>query len=168
MQWILFDFSQVSKASAAFGFCLFHHKRLFLGSSRWGTRNAAYPIVFAYLTFKVVYLIICNILSGFQSCTQLGVKTLRSPAKITTGLPSFAKAAKKLGVSTTVAKQLSQLVEHSRKTGKFVLPGVGKLVLVKRKARMSATGQEIKIPAKRVAKFRIMKASRMDVLPRKK
>lgn len=43
----------------------------------------------------------------------------------------------------------------------FTLPGFGKLVLVNRKARMGrnpATGAAIKIPAKRVVKFRLKKA----------
>ena len=39
----------------------------------------------------------------------------------------------------------------------FTLPGLGKLVLVDRKARIGrnpATGEEIQIPAKKVAKFK--------------
>jgi len=43
----------------------------------------------------------------------------------------------------------------------FTLPGLGKLVLVNRKARMGRnpqTGEPIKIPAKRVVKFRVAKA----------
>ncbi len=53
----------------------------------------------------------------------------------------------------------------------FTLPGVGKLVLVKRKARMGrnpATGESIKIPAKKVVKFRIAKAAKDAILPVKK
>jgi DNA-binding protein HU-beta len=49
----------------------------------------------------------------------------------------------------------------------FTLPGLGKLVLVKRKARMGrnpATGEAIKIPAKTVLKFRIAKACKDAVL----
>lgn len=45
----------------------------------------------------------------------------------------------------------------------FSLPGLGKLVLVKRKARVGrnpATGATIKIPAKTVLKFRISKAAK--------
>jgi DNA-binding protein HU-beta len=52
----------------------------------------------------------------------------------------------------------------------FTLPGIGKLVLVKRKARMGrnpATGESIKIPAKRVVKFRIAKAAKDAILPGK-
>ena len=53
----------------------------------------------------------------------------------------------------------------------FTLPGVGKLVLVQRKARMGrnpATGQAIKIPAKKVVKFRVAKAAKDAILPGKK
>jgi len=48
-----------------------------------------------------------------------------------------------------------------KKGGEFVVPGFGKLVKVNRKARMGrnpATGQQIKIPAKTVVKFRLAKA----------
>ncbi len=53
----------------------------------------------------------------------------------------------------------------------FTLPGIGKLVLVNRKARMGrnpATGETIKIPAKRVVKFRIAKAAKDAILPGRK
>jgi len=54
-------------------------------------------------------------------------------------------------------------ISETKKTGSFTLPGIGKLVLVKRKARMErnpATGAEIKIPAKTVVKMRIAKAAK--------
>jgi DNA-binding protein HU-beta len=50
----------------------------------------------------------------------------------------------------------------------FTLPGIGKLVLVKRKARMGrnpATDEAIKIPAKTVVKMRIAKAAREAIVP---
>ncbi len=53
----------------------------------------------------------------------------------------------------------------------FTLPGLGKLVLVNRKARKGrnpATGATIKIPAKRVLKFRLAKAAKDAVLAPKK
>jgi DNA-binding protein HU-beta len=49
----------------------------------------------------------------------------------------------------------------------FTLPGLGKLVLVNRKARMGrnpATGETIKIAAKRVVKFRVAKAAKEAIL----
>ncbi|HXH83208.1 MAG TPA: HU family DNA-binding protein [Candidatus Tectomicrobia bacterium] len=52
----------------------------------------------------------------------------------------------------------------------FVLPGFGKLVLANRKARIGRnpqTGEPIKIPAKRVCKFRLAKSVKDAVLGKK-
>jgi len=60
---------------------------------------------------------------------------------------------------------------ETKKTGSFTLPGIGKLVLVKRKARMGrnpATGEAIKIPAKTVVKMRVAKAAKEAIVPGKK
>jgi DNA-binding protein HU-beta len=49
----------------------------------------------------------------------------------------------------------------------FTIPGLGKIVLVNRKARMGrnpATGETIKIAAKRVVKFRVAKAAKDAIL----
>ena len=54
-----------------------------------------------------------------------------------------------------------------KSSGEFVIPGIGKLVKVDRKARMGrnpATGEEIKIPAKTVVKFRVAKAAKDALL----
>jgi DNA-binding protein HU-beta len=53
----------------------------------------------------------------------------------------------------------------------FPVPGLGKLVLVQRKARIGrnpATGQTIKIPAKKVVKFRVSKVAKDAIIPAKK
>ena len=58
-----------------------------------------------------------------------------------------------------------------KRTGEFVLPGFGKLVKQKRKARTGfnpKTQQKIKIPAKTVVKFRVAKAAKDGVLGVKK
>lgn len=69
---------------------------------------------------------------------------------------------------TAVFDELADLAyKEVKKTGEFVLPGFGKLVKVKRKARVGrnpATGAEIKIPAKTVVKFRLAKAAKDAVL----
>ncbi len=54
-----------------------------------------------------------------------------------------------------------------KKNGECIVPGFGKLVKVKRKAREGrnpATGETIKIPAKTVVKFRLAKAVKDAVL----
>lgn len=62
-------------------------------------------------------------------------------------------------------------VRETKKNGMFVIPGIGRLVRVERKARMGrnpATGQEIKIPAKKVVKFRVAKSVKDSIVPPKK
>jgi DNA-binding protein HU-beta len=62
-------------------------------------------------------------------------------------------------------------VSETKKTGAFTLPGIGKLVISKRKARMGrnpATGEAIKIPAKTVVKMRMAKAAKDAIVPPKK
>ncbi|MBI4470202.1 MAG: HU family DNA-binding protein [Acidobacteria bacterium] len=79
------------------------------------------------------------------------------------------------GLKKTAAKEiLENLVETAgkevKKNGQFVVPGLGKLVLAKRKARMGRnpqTGEAIKIPARTVLKFRIAKALKDSVLPKR-
>jgi DNA-binding protein HU-beta len=66
---------------------------------------------------------------------------------------------------------LTDLAYREAKKGEFVVPGLGKLVKQKRKARTGrnpATGEAIKIPAKTVLKFRIAKAAKDAVLGAKK
>ena len=69
-------------------------------------------------------------------------------------------------------EMLTVLVETAYKQAKlgFSIPGLGKLVLMKRKARLGrnpATGAEIKIPAKTAVKFRVAKACKDAVAPQK-
>jgi len=62
-------------------------------------------------------------------------------------------------------------VAETKKKGAYVLPGIGKSVLVKRKARKGrnpATGKEIKIPAKTVVKIRPAKPFKEAIIPLKK
>lgn len=78
--------------------------------------------------------------------------------------------SKKVGVTKKMAgEMLNELAQLAYKEAKnaFTLPGLGKLVLVKRKARMGRnpqTGAAIKIPAKKVVKFRVAKACKDAVL----
>ena len=61
-------------------------------------------------------------------------------------------------------------VTEVKKNGVFVLPGIGRLVRSDRKARMGrnpATGAAIKIPAKKVVKFRVAKAAKEAIVPTK-
>jgi len=82
-------------------------------------------------------------------------------------------AAEVAGRSGITKKQAAEILDHiaqlAYKNAKnsFTLPGLGKLVLVNRKARMGrnpATGEPIPIPAKRVVKFRVAKAAKDAIL----
>ena len=85
---------------------------------------------------------------------------------------SLAEASE---VPNKTARQLldtlsSLAVAEVKKNGVFVLPGLGRLVKVERKARMGrnpATGESIKIPAKKVVKFRVAKAAKDAIVPPK-
>ena len=78
-------------------------------------------------------------------------------------------------VSKKVAKSLldslaQTAVTEVKKNGLFVIPGIGRLVRVERKARMGrnpATGAAIKIAAKKVVKFRVAKAAKDAIVPPK-
>ena len=62
-------------------------------------------------------------------------------------------------------------VKETKKNGLFVIPGIGRLVKAERKARMGrnpATGEQIKIKAKTVVKFRVAKAAKDVIAPVKK
>ena len=78
--------------------------------------------------------------------------------------------AKGAGISKTLAAQiLEDLAKLAYKEAKnsFTLPGLGKLVLANRKARTGRnpqTGATIKIPAKKVLKFRVAKAAKDAIL----
>ena len=71
-----------------------------------------------------------------------------------------------------IADLMDQLLNLATKEAKnvFILPGFGRLVLANRKARMGRnpqTGEPIKIPAKRVVKFRLSKSLKDSVLGKK-
>jgi DNA-binding protein HU-beta len=59
----------------------------------------------------------------------------------------------------------------AKKDGEFVVPGLGKLIKQKRKARTGtnpSSKQKIKIPAKTVLKFRVFKVAKDAILGAKK
>ena len=78
--------------------------------------------------------------------------------------------ADKVGITKKAASQfLEELAGLAYKQAKnvFTLPGIGKLRLANRKARMGRnpqTGAPIQIPAKRVVKFRVAKAAKDAIL----
>ncbi len=91
-------------------------------------------------------------------------------AKALTKSQIIASVAETVGITKKQAGQVLEAVvalAYKNAKNSFTLPGLGKLVLVNRKARMGrnpATGEAIKIPAKRVVKFRVAKAAKEAIL----
>ncbi len=91
-------------------------------------------------------------------------------AKMMTKSATLGHLAQKTGLSKKqVAELIDELLTLASKEAKngFVVPGFGKLVLANRKARIGRnpqTGEPLKIPAKRVCKFRLAKSLKDTVL----
>jgi len=91
-------------------------------------------------------------------------------AKAKTKSQIMKDLAEKCGMKKKeVLAVVETLVQMAYKEAKnsFTIPGLGKLVVVHRKARIGrnpATGEQIQIPAKRVLKFRIAKAAKLACL----
>jgi DNA-binding protein HU-beta len=97
-------------------------------------------------------------------------------AKTAAGRPlskSQTAAALSESVEGMSKKQVNNFLEalanlaYKQAKNSFTIPGIGKLVLVNRKARMGrnpATGETIQIPAKKVVKFRVAKAAKDAIL----
>ena len=95
-------------------------------------------------------------------------------AKALTKSQIAASIAEKVEISKKQAVEILDFIAqlaYKNAKNTFTLPGLGKLVLVNRKARQGrnpATGETINIPAKRVVKFRVAKAAKDAILGIKK
>jgi DNA-binding protein HU-beta len=136
------------------------------GKSRWLLNN--------YL-FRLLPNPLSNILplSSFLSHTTRRQKMAKKPMTKSQLVSHFSitfEISKKMA-SAILDEVAALAVSETKKTGSFTVPGIGKLVLVKRKARMGrnpGTGEVIKIAAKTVVKMRIAKAAKDAIVPGKK
>ena len=91
-------------------------------------------------------------------------------AKALTKSQIAVEVATKSGLTKKAAAEILEFIAqlaYKNAKNTFTLPGLGKLVLVNRKARMGrnpATGETIQIKAKRVVKFRVAKAAKDAIL----
>ena len=88
----------------------------------------------------------------------------KTKSEIIAGIAEATEITKK---QATAALEALVTMAYKGAKDKFVIPGLGKLVLVQRKARIGrnpATGATINIPAKKVVKFRIAKAAKEAIL----
>ena len=77
----------------------------------------------------------------------------------------LGKTRKEIGEILDALTQVAYA--ETKKSGEFTIPGLGKLVKKARAERMGrnpATGEQIKIPAKTVVKFRVAKAAKEAIL----
>jgi len=89
-----------------------------------------------------------------------------SKAELAAALAAKSGLTKKAGVA--LLEHLA-LLAHKHAKNSFTLPGIGKLVVQSRKARMGRnpkTGVPAPIPARKVVKFRVAKAFAEAVNPR--
>jgi DNA-binding protein HU-beta len=107
-------------------------------------------------------------------------KTVKPQQQQPSRKPIMANALSKSQLAAAIAekaeiskKQAVEIIDHiaalAYKHAKdtFTLPGIGKLVLKNRAARLGRnpkTGETIQIPAKRVVKFRVAKAAKDAIL----
>jgi len=95
-------------------------------------------------------------------------------AKALTKSQIAAKIAEKNSFTKKQAVEILELIAelaHKNAKNSFTIPGLGKIVLVNRKARIGrnpATGETIQIKAKKVVKFRVAKAAKDAILGQKK
>ena len=95
-----------------------------------------------------------------------------APTKPMTKSQLSTHIAGKAGITKKAATEILDEIaavayKEAKKNKQFTIPGIGKLVLDRRKARMGrnpATGETIKIAAKKVVKFRVAKACKDAVV----
>ncbi len=108
--------------------------------------------------------------SFFEEGHYMAGKKMLTKSQIVSHVANKFDLSKK--VAGAIIDEMAALaVTETKKAGAFTFPGIGKLVLVKRKARVGrnpATGEPIKIPAKTVVKMRIAKACKDAIVPPKK
>ena len=88
-----------------------------------------------------------------------------SKSEISANLAESVEGLSKKQVNELLLAQAELAYKQAKNS--FTIPGIGKLVLVNRKARMGrnpATGETIQIPAKKVLKFRVAKAAKDAIL----
>jgi DNA-binding protein HU-beta len=97
-------------------------------------------------------------------------KKLMAKGQIVTHFAEKFEISKKAAASI-IDEYAALAIAETKKKGVFVLPGIGRSVLVKRKARIGrnpSTGATIKIPAKTVVKVRPAKAFKEAIVPPKR
>ena len=116
-----------------------------------------------FATISVVVFEIISLHTPAMAATRMTKTQLQATLAETVGTDK-----KTAGVFLTALVDIAY--RETKKKGEFVIPGIGKLVKQKRKARTGInpkTGEKIKIAAKTVVKLRVAKAAKDAVLAAK-
>jgi DNA-binding protein HU-beta len=96
-------------------------------------------------------------------------KKVLTKGQIVTHFADKFEISKKAAASM-IGEYAALAIVETKKKGAYIFPGIGKSVLVKRKARIGRnpqTGKEIEIPAKTVVRIRLAKAFKEAIIPPK-
>jgi DNA-binding protein HU-beta len=107
--------------------------------------------------------------TGESEKRRIMAATKMTQSQLIKELAAAVEVPNKTAKAFTVA-YAEMAIKETKKNGVAVLPGIGRLVRVDRKARIGrnpATGEAIKIPAKKVVKFRVAKAVKDAIVPPK-
>jgi DNA-binding protein HU-beta len=114
-----------------------------------------------------------------KAATSAAKKSSALPAKKAAAVKKMNKSelirllADKMALTTKQCAMFFDIlaetaIQETRKSGEFMIPGLGKLVKAQRAARMGRnpqTGEAIKIKAKTAVKFRVAKAAKDAIAP---
>jgi DNA-binding protein HU-beta len=150
---------------------------------RKNREKSAFPRIFPFTPgLPILYHLVANAgFKGFQARGHASYirenqkkRSIMAATKMTQSqlikeLATMVEVPNKVAKAFTVA-YAEMAIKETKKNGVSVLPGIGRLVRVDRKARIGrnpATGEAIKIPAKKVVKFRVAKAVKDAIVPPK-
>jgi DNA-binding protein HU-beta len=111
------------------------------------------------------------ILRENQKRSNMAVATRMTQTQLVAALVEGVEGVNKKQAKAFLTLYAEIAIKETKKNGVAVLPGLGRLVRQERKARSGrnpATGATIKIPAKKVVKFRVAKAVKDAIVPPKK
>lgn len=97
----------------------------------------------------------------------------KSAAKPMTKSETATYLAEQVGITKKQANaffEAQAALAYQQAEKSFIVPGIGKLVLQHRSARTArnpSTGEPVQIPAKKVLKFRVVKAAKDAILGKK-
>jgi DNA-binding protein HU-beta len=135
----------------------------FLISTAWNPRKMRVFSTGALIYHQSRWNLNSNLFPGGSMATGLTKTQLVRHLAEKTEIPNKTAAA--------FLEQLADVaVKETKKNGVFVVPGLGRLVKAHRKARIGRnpqTGEPIQIKAKTVVKFRVAKAAKDAIAPKK-